>query len=171
MEFFYEQFLTKDYEFKRKQVESAKNALLILTALNFVFLGITVALITIVFYFVFAVIARTRFVEFEYELTGNELVVSKIVNKKSRRIIANIKIDEVVKIKPCNFINTDGIRIINLTLDGMDKKGLKEKIIVVRNEDDVVVGYKISIDNRLQEICKKINPDVFRQRLDNLEEE
>lgn len=171
MEIFYEQYLTKDYEFVRKKVESTKNALLALTCLNFVFLGFTVALITLVIYFIVSLIARRKFVEFEYELTGNELVVSKIVNKKSRRIMANIKIDEVIKIKSVDSVNNEDIKIVDLTLDDIPNKGLKEKILVVSGENDILTGYKVAMDKILHDLCKKINPSVFRQRLDILKEE
>lgn len=171
MEIFYEQYLTKDYGLIRQKVESTKNALLVLTFLNFIFLGFTVALITIIIYFIVSLIAYRKFVEFEYELTCNELVISKIVNKKSRRIIANIKIDEVIKIKSVDSINNEGIKIIDLTLGQLQNKGLKEKILVISGENDILIGYKVAMDKTLHNLCKKINPSIFRQGLDILKEE
>lgn len=162
---FYEQFLTKDYDIKRKKVESSKLALLILALLNTIFISMVVGVITFGFYIFLSLIARYKFIEFEYELTGNELVISKISNKKSRRIVANIKIDEVIKVKTKDSFNNEGIRIVNLCLDEMDN--LCEKVLVVR-EGSSLIGYKVALDKDLARMCGIINPSVFKEQVDTL---
>lgn len=168
MDIFYEQFLTKDYDFKRKKVESAKYALLILTLLNMIFLGKIVAILTFLVYIVVSIIARNKFIEFEYELTGNELVVSKIFNKKNRKIVANININDVIKVKSSDSHISDEIKIINLTLNGMKTEKLIENILIVRVNNSNSIGYKLAMDKNLKNMCEKINPMVFKQSLDIL---
>ncbi len=168
MDIFYEQFLTKDYEFKRKKVESAKQALLILTLLNMIFLGKIIAILTFLVYVILSIIARNKFIEFEYELTGSELIVSKIFNKKNRKIIANININDVIKIKSSNSYINEDIKIINLTLSGIKTKKLTENILIVRVNDSNSIGYKLAMDKNLQKMCEKINPMIFKHDLDIL---
>lgn len=168
MDIFYEQFLTKDYDFKRKKVESAKQALLVLTLLNLIFLGKIIAMLTFFVYVIVSIVARNKFIEFEYELTENELVVSKIFNKKRRKIVANINIKEVIEVKTSDLHTNEKVKIINLTLSGTTTQKLTEKILIVRKYNSDLIGYKLAMDKNLQKMCEKINPTIFKQNLDFL---
>ena len=163
---FYEQFLTKDYGYKQKSFVSIQQALLVLAILNGIFMGIIWALLTIGVYFLMFFIGRNKFLEFEYELTDSDLVISKIMNKKSRKIIGNIDIKNIVEVVSLNNFNRNDVKIINASLKGINKNELNEKILIVR-KDLNLIGYKIAMDKKLYEICTKINPIIFNKHIEN----
>lgn len=162
MEVFYEQFLTKDYGYKQKSFESIQQALLILAILNGIFMGIIWALLTVGVYFLMFLIGRSKFLEFEYELTCSELVISKIMNKKTRKVVGKIDVNKIVEVVSSNNFNRSDVKIVNASLNGIKKDELNEKILLVR-EDSNLIGYKIAMDNNLHEICRRINPIVFNK--------
>ena len=162
MEVFYEQFLTKDYGYKQKSFESIQQALLILAILNGIFMGIIWALLTVGVYFLMFLIGRSKFLEFEYELTCSELVISKIMNKKTRKVVGKIDVNKIVEVVSSNNFNRSDVKIVNASLNGIKKDELNEKILLVR-EDSNLIGYKIAMDNNLPEICRRINPIVFNK--------
>lgn len=161
MDIFYEQFLTKDYGEKQRKYESIGQALILLTILNIIFVGISLAAITIAGYILVFILARKRFLEFEYELTDTELVISKIMNKKSRKLIGKINIENVVEVTSAKSFNKKDVKIINASLDGIEKDGLKESILLIR-VDSNLIGYKIAMDKKLQGMCRRINPIIFK---------
>lgn len=162
MEVFYEQFLTKDYGYKQKSFESIQQALLVLAILNGIFMGIIWALLTVGVYFLMFFIGRSKFLEFEYELTCSELVISKIMNKKTRKVVGKIDVNKIVEVVSSNNFNRSDVKIVNASLNGIKKDELNEKILLVR-EDSNLIGYKIAMDNKLHEICRRINPIVFNK--------
>ena len=162
MEVFYEQFLTKDYGYKQKSFESIQQALLILAILNGIFMGIIWALLTVGVYFLMFLIGRSKFLEFEYELTCSELVISKIMNKKTRKVVGKIDVNKIVEVVSSNNFNRSDVKIVNASLNGIKKDELNEKILLVR-EDSNLIGYRIAMDNNLHEICRRINPIVFNK--------
>lgn len=159
---FYEQFLTKDYGYKQKSFESIQQALLVLAILNGIFMGIIWALLTVGVYFLMFLIGRSKFLEFEYELTCSELVISKIMNKKTRKVVGKIDVNKIVEVVSSNNFNRSDVKIVNASLNGIKKDELNEKILLVR-EDSNLIGYKIAMDNKLHEICRRINPIVFNK--------
>lgn len=162
MEVFYEQFLTKDYGYKQKSFESIQQALLVLAILNGIFMGIIWALLTVGVYFLMFLIGRSKFLEFEYELTCSELVISKIMNKKTRKVVGKIDVKKIIEVVSSNNFNRSDVKIVNASLNGIKKDELNEKILLVR-EDSNLIGYKIAMDNKLHEICRRINPIVFNK--------
>lgn len=166
MDIFYEQFLTKNYGQIQKTFESIKQALLILSILNGIFMGILWALLTLGIYFLVFIIGRNKFLEFEYELTDSDLVISKIMNKKSRKMIASIDVKNIVEVVSSNSFNRSNVKIINASLEGINKDELNEKILLVR-EDSNLIGYKIAMDKKLYEICTKINPIIFNNQIES----
>lgn len=162
MEVFYEQFLTKNYGYKQKSFESIQQALLVLAILNGIFMGIIWALLTVGVYFLMFLIGRSKFLEFEYELTCSELVISKIMNKKTRKVVGKIDVNKIVEVVSSNNFNRSDVKIVNASLNGIKKDELNEKILLVR-EDSNLIGYKIAMDNKLHEICRRINPIVFNK--------
>lgn len=162
MEVFYEQFLTKDYGYKQKSFESIQQALLVLAILNGIFMVIIWALLTVGVYFLMFLIGRSKFLEFEYELTCSELVISKIMNKKTRKVVGKIDVNKIVEVVSSNNFNRSDVKIVNASLNGIKKDELNEKILLVR-EDSNLIGYKIAMDNKLHEICRRINPIVFNK--------
>ncbi len=157
MDIFYEQFVTKDYKAEQKKFNSCRQALGILIIFNII---LNLGILTIFFvacYFVLVIVARKKFLEFEYELTGKDLVINKIINKKSRKIIGNVNLDDVVEIVCEEKFCRKDVKIINASLGEIKN----QKILVMKN-DSGLIGYRMSIDSKLQKIFKSINPTVFR---------
>ena len=125
-------------------------------------MGIIWALLTVGVYFLMFLIGRSKFLEFEYELTCSELVISKIMNKKTRKVVEKINVNKIVEVVSSNNFNRSDVKIVNASLNGIKKDELNEKILLVR-EDSNLIGYKIAMDNNLHEICRRINPIVFNK--------
>ena len=157
MDIFYEQFVTKDYEAEQKKFNSCKKALGILIIFNIIFNLMILTIFFVAFYVVLLIVERKKFLEFEYELTGKELVISKIINKKRRKIIGKVNLDDVLEIVCFEKFCRKDVKIINASLG----KIKNEKILITKN-DSGLIGYRMSIDSKLQRIFKSINPTIFR---------
>ncbi len=157
MDIFYEQFLTKDYSKDQKLFNSIKQALLILILFNVV-LNIKFLVILLLFiYLLIFIISRKKFLEYEYELTVDELVISKIIEKKTRKKIGQFKLGNIIDVKLIENFNRKDIKIVNATLNNLDKNNLKEVVILIK-KDSNLIGYKMAIDEKIQNILKNINP-------------
>lgn len=157
MKFFYEQCLGKDYGNMSKVFGYVQQTLLILTIFSLVFTHFIWSILIFVLYLILLVLSRLIFLEYEYELIDNELIISKIINKKSRKLIARIDVINIIEVNTSDDFSKNGIKIINASIRGC---GLVEKILFVR-ENLKLVGYRVAMDNKLCEICKKINSLVF----------
>lgn len=162
MDVFYEQFLSKNYGKQAKIFESIQQFLLILTVFNLVRMSFMWTILMLILYFLVFIIVNIKFLEYEYELTCDELVLSKIINKKSRKTIGKINVRDIVDVKSLDSnLNGDNIKIINASLDGIDKSELNEKILLVRQNSNLI-GYKVAMDKKLYGMCKMINPIIFK---------
>ena len=161
MDIFYEQFLTKDYSKGKKKFESIKLALTILFIFNIILNISFLALLAMLGYIFILLLSRKKFIEFEYELIGNELIISKIINKRSRKKIVEINLENVVEIISSKKFNRKEIKVIHATLDVLNKENLEENIIIVR-KDSTSIGYKVSLDKKIQTILKNININMFK---------
>lgn len=162
MDVFYEQFLSKDYGKQPKIFEFMKQIFLVLTVFNLVRMSLTWTILMLVLYFIVFMIINIKFLEYEYELTCDELIISKIINKKSRKIIGKINIRDVVNIKSLNdSLGENNIKIINASLSGLNCSELNEKILFVR-QSSTLIGYKVAMDKKLYGMCKMINPIIFK---------
>lgn len=162
MDVFYEQFLSKNYGKQAKIFGSLQQFFLILTVFNLVRMSFMWTILMLGLYFVIFIIINIKFLEYEYELTCDELVISKIINKKSRKTIGKINIRDIVDVKSSNSnLNGDNIKIINASLNGIDKSELNEKILLVRQNSNLI-GYKVAMDKKLYSMCKMINPIIFK---------
>ncbi|MDE6182643.1 MAG: hypothetical protein K2F59_05525, partial [Eubacteriales bacterium] len=95
---------------------------------------------------------------YEYEYYEGELTISKIINRKSRKIIGRFDIDKISKVsKPDNADKS--IKIINACLKKISNNNNKELIIFVGGNEPV--GYYLSIDEKLFEILKRKKPSIF----------
>ena len=161
MDIFYEQFLSKDYSKQQRNIKSTKIVLILLILLN-VFLHNLILIITFsMFYVVVLLIARKKLIEFEYELIGRELIISKIIDKSSRKKLVEINIDNVLEIISTDKIHRENVRIINASLDNLDKNNLSEKIILIKKESNLI-GYKVALDKKLENILKSINSNIIK---------
>lgn len=160
MDIFYEQFITKDYSKEIKKFESIKLALVILIIFNSILRISSLAILFILAYIFVLLLTRKKIIEFEYELIGNELIISKIINKRSRKKIVEINLENVVEIVSLEKFNRKEIKVINSTLDVLNKE-VEENVIIIRNNSNLI-GYKVSLDKKIQNILKNININMFK---------
>lgn len=157
MDQFYEQFLTTDYGKKQKNFEVLSSTLIVLALMSTVLIGIIGAVVFIIGYFIVELIAKSIFLEYEYELTENELVISKIMNKKKRKIITTINIENIVDVNKIQDGNSRNAKLIKACVNN---SGLNEQIIFVTKNSEVI-GFKVAMDKKLLSMCKRINPLNF----------
>ncbi|WP_194191790.1 aromatic acid exporter family protein [Clostridium chrysemydis] len=158
MDIFYEQFITKDYGDIQKKFQSVRNTLVILAMISAVFVGTFGVVTFLMGYVILGLIARNLFLEYEYEITENELVITKIMNKKKRKVITTLNIEKLVNAYSLEEANNKNIRVVNACIE--DDKKLKEKILVI-NRDSKLVGFRVAMDKKLLSICRKLNPMCF----------
>lgn len=157
MDIFYEQFITKDYKNQNKIFNSIKQALIVLAVFNIILNIKTLVILSLLGYFLVYIICRKKFLEYEYELTGDDLVISKIIDRKSRKKIAQFKLGNIIDAKLIENFNRKDIKVVNATLNGLSKSDLKE-VVIITKKDSNLIGYKMTIDEKFQSILKNINP-------------
>lgn len=155
---FYEQFLTEDFEGKRKAIGVMENVILVLSFLAFMYFGLTSAMIIIVLYLGIVVSKHYLFVEYEYALTNNELDIFRITNKSRRKLVTTIDIRRVDNVK-------------KLTSSSETVKGKKcyvgenkelTTLVIEQNEKGQKVNYGLRFDETLLANCRRINPGSFK---------
>lgn len=158
MDCFYEQFIGKDYGAKQKKFEATKEVLIVVAVIVSMFQGVIFGLAVFVIYIILGIFGKNMFLEYEYELTENELVISKIMNKKGRKVIGTIDINNVVDVISADSKLRDGVKIVNASFDDGE---LGQQILYV-NKDSKLIGFKVSMDRNLIYKCKRINVTSFR---------
>ncbi|WP_438521184.1 DUF6106 family protein [Clostridium sp.] len=157
MDKFYEQFLTTDYGNKEKNFKLISSTLIVLALMSAVVIGFMGSIVCLVGYVIVEIIARAVLLEYEYELTENELVISKIMNKKKRKVITTIDIENIVDVNKVQDGNSRNAKLIKACVDN---SGLNEQIIFVTRNSEVV-GFKVAMDKKLLLMCKRVNPLNF----------
>ena len=146
MECFYEQFQTKDYTKLEKSLNITSKFTLVLLALFLVTLNITMAIIFIIIY---ALV-------YEYELTGDELSIYKIMNKSKRKEIGHFSIRDISKVKTIESTNNNN-KIIKAYLEESEHKAM----VYMAKTSKGVIGFKLAMDEKLLNIIKRVNPLAF----------
>ncbi|MCR1952758.1 MULTISPECIES: hypothetical protein [unclassified Clostridium] len=157
MECFYEQFQTKDYG-------SLEKILNILSKVSLIFAILFAAMLNLVFAVVFGLIylgvfilSRKLIVEYEYELTGDELVIFKIMNKSKRTEIGSFNIREISSVKSSERMDKSNSKIVKAYLE---ESGLKNMVYMAKTSKGVV-GFQLAMDENLTNLIKRVNPLAF----------
>lgn len=164
MDIFYEQFLSKNYTKEEKVFKALKLVLIILIFFNITLGSLILTVFMATCYLLTVIISRKIILEYEYELFQKELIISKIMNKSSRKKIACINVENITEIIDLEEFNRKDIKVINTTLSKIDKKKVETKIILVR-KDSALVGYKVALDKKIQSKLKTINSNIFKNKL------
>ncbi|MGL5086060.1 MAG: hypothetical protein ACRC68_10170 [Clostridium sp.] len=90
----YEQFLSGANPKVLSLINNIKNAMLLLAAASYMLFSSVIAVVIIVLYLIFCVATLGIYVEYEYELTENELDIFKILSKKKRKLVKCIDISK-----------------------------------------------------------------------------
>lgn len=158
MEVFYEQFITKDYGEIQKKFQSVRHTLVILAIISVIFVGSFGVITFLLGYIMLGLVARNMFLEYEYEITENELVITKIMNKKKRKVITTLNLEELVCVNSIQEANKKNIKIINACIENDEK--LKERVLII-NKNSSLLGFKIAMDKKLLTMCRRVNPTCF----------
>lgn len=156
MDCFYEQFQTKDYCSIEKIINILKKVSLSIAILLMAMLNIVGAIFFALVYFGISLLSRQIIVEYEYELTGNELSIYKIMNKSKRRELGSFNIKEITSVRTLEKLNGN-TKFIKAYLSD---SGIKPMVYVV-NTSEGVTGFQLAVDEKLLDLIKKVNPLVF----------
>lgn len=156
MDCFYEHFQTKDYRSIEKIINILKKVSLSIAILLMAMLNIVGAIFFALVYFGISLLSRQIIVEYEYELTGNELSIYKIMNKSKRRELGSFNIKEITSVRTLEKLNGN-TKFIKAYLSD---SGIKPMVYVV-NTSEGVTGFQLAVDEKLLDLIKKVNPLVF----------
>jgi hypothetical protein len=116
-----------------------------------------IAAVFALIYLIIFILSRKLIVEYEYELTGNELVIFKIMNKSKRKEIGSFNIRDISSVKNSENIGETNNKIVKAYLEDT---GLKDKIYMAKTSQGMV-GFQLAMDENLTNLIKRVNPLAF----------
>lgn len=153
---FYEQFITKDYGIAPKIMRGLFWATLGL-AVFFLSINFILSIIFIILFLGVELICRKTFLEYEYEYFEGELTISKIMNKKNRKIIGNFTIEQISRVSKPETIDKS-TNVIKACIKGIENN--KELVLFIGGGEHPK-AYYLSIDEKFFEILKREKPSIF----------
>lgn len=155
MEYFYEQFQSKDYKDLDKKLNLVGNIIIGLAIISIFTLQIALLIINILLFIGIKFYKFKSVVEYEYELTSYDLSISKIINKSKRKEIISVNIKEIISIK--DISSNFNEKCIIATLEDI---GIKKQVIKIKL-DNKIINIKLALDENLIGMIKRINPIAF----------
>ena len=156
MDCFYEQFQTKDYSKIEKRMQILSRIALVMAILFLATLNVFGAIVFILMYLIVFIMSRKLIVEFEYELTGDELSIYKIMNKSKRKEIGSINIKQISSVKKLDKISSN-TKLVKAYLEESENKPM----VYLTKKSEGLVGFQLAIDENLMHLIKKVNPLIF----------
>ena len=156
MECFYEQFQTKDYKGIEKVLNIISKVAIVLTILFASLLNIVGAITFAWVDNITFILGRKLIVEYEYELTGDELSIYKIMNKSKRKEVGCFSIREISGVKTLDKVSNN-TKVIKAYLE---EAGIKSMVYMAKTSDGVV-GFQLAMDENLLNLIKRVNPLAF----------
>ena len=156
MDNFYEQLQTKDYGRIEKILGALSKISLAMAILFGVLLNFALAIAFILIYGIVFILSRKIIIEYEYELTGNELSIYKIMNKSKRKEIGSFNIREISSVKTLDKIsgNTKTIKAY------LEDCGINSMVYMAKTSKEVI-GFQLAMDEKLLGLIKRVNPLAF----------
>lgn len=160
MEEFYEQYNGKDYGPFQNIMNSIEYASLILVAVYILgFRTLLIGSFVFIAYVGIVFFNRSKFVAYEYELTIDNLVISKVMTEKRRKKLIDFKLSDIECVS--NTIrNEKKCTIINAYIK--EGKNNNKQYVYVKT----TTGLKclvVNMDKKLISMCYKMKPSVFRE--------
>lgn len=156
MDCFYEQFQTKDYKEIEKIINIISKVTLVLAILFAAMLNIVGAITLSLLYFITFIVGRKLIVEYEYELTGDELSIYKIMNKSKRKEIGSFSIRDISGVKTLDKVSSN-TKVVKAYLE---ESGIKAMVYIAKTSDGVL-GFQLAMDENLLNLIKRVNPLAF----------
>ncbi len=157
MESFYEQFQTKNYSNLEKILNNLSKVVLVITIVFIAMLNFIGAAIFALIYLVAFILSRKLIVEYEYELTGEELVIFKIMNKSKRKEVGNFSVRSISSVKTPEQMVNSNTKIVKAYLK---ESGIKDKIYIAKTSQGLI-GFQLAMDENLIRLIKRVNPLAF----------
>lgn len=157
MDYFYEQFQTREYQVIEGRFKKASNIILILALISLITSLFEFTILFIIIYIMLFFLKRKMIVEYEYELTSYDLSIYKIISKSRRKEIISFNIRNISSVKKVNENNLKEKNIINLCLDDIN---IEKNIVKVKTTKGLMV-LKLAMDDKLIDFIKRINPLAF----------
>ena len=156
MDCFYEQFQTKEYQRIEKSFNILSKASIVIAVLFLAILNIVGAIAFALVYVIIFILSRKIIVEYEYELTGNELSIYKIMNKSKRKEIGSFNIREISSVKTLEKISNK----TKVKKAYLEESGIKSMVYIVKTSEGII-GFQLEEDEKLLDLIKRVNPLVF----------
>lgn len=155
MDYFYEQFQTKNYEELENKFKKIEKIIIVLGIISICFLQIVLFLINVLIFIGIKMYKIKSIVEYEYELTSYDLSINKIINKSKRKEIITFNIKNIISIK--DFNNNFNEKFVNASLKDIE---IKDKILKIKSGTEII-NIKLALDEKLIDIIKRVNPIAF----------
>ncbi|MDV4151485.1 hypothetical protein R0131_11670 [Clostridium sp. AL.422] len=156
MDNFYEQFQTKDYEKIEKTFNIFSKLSLAMAIVFAALLNLVGSMFFILIYSIIFILSRKIIIEYEYELTGNELSIYKIMNKSKRKEIGNFNIREISSVKTLDKLGSN----TKVTKAYLEESGIKPMVFITKNSNGNR-GFQLAMDEKLLDLVKRVNPLSF----------
>ena len=155
MDYFYEQFQTKNYEELENKFKKIEIIIIVLGIISICFLQIFLFLINVLIFIGIKMYKIKSIVEYEYELTSYDLSINKIINKSKRKEIITFNIKNIISIK--DFNNNFNEKFVNASLKDIE---IKDKILKIKSGTEII-NIKLALDEKLIDIIRRVNPIAF----------
>lgn len=152
---FYEQFITKNYGNVPNIINILSKVMLLFSVLFILIFKLILAIQFFLIFIILEILIVKNFIEFEYEYFNGDITISKIINKKRRKVICEFNVNNIVRISKMNIIDK------NITKCTIKDLGLNEIVIFINTKNNKTCGYLIGLDKELYSILKKVNPSLF----------
>lgn len=155
MDYFYEQFQTKDYEELENKFKKLERIIIVLGIISICLLQIFLFIMSVLIFIVIKMYKIKSIVEYEYELTSYDLSINKIINKSKRKEIIAFNIKNIISIK--DFNNNFNEKFVNASLKDIK---IKDRILKIKSGTEII-NIKLALDEKLMDIIKRVNPRAF----------
>lgn len=155
---FYEQFITKNYGNVPNIINILSKVMLLFSVLFILIFKLILAIQFFLIFIILEILIVKNFIEFEYEYFNGDITISKIINKKRRKVrkvICEFNVNNIVRIYKMDIIDK------NITKCTIKNLGLNEIVIFINTKNNKKCGYLIGLDKELYSILKKVNPSLF----------
>lgn len=143
----YEQFLGGANPKALSLVNNIKNAMLILAAASYMLFSSVIAIAIIGLYLIFCLATLGVYVEYEYELTENELDIFKILSKKKRKLVKCIDISKVGRPINSKELNFDKYNKV-IKLYTKDYENYNKQCFVIEESSETKI-YEVALNEEL----------------------
>lgn len=151
-----EQFIENNNDKILKVVTAVKTLILVFAALTYIFESLTLAVLILLVYVIVHFLTLSFFVEYEYELTEDELDLSKIMSKKKRKLIKTINLRNAEFFKDASEFSPQRYSNVKVVKLYTKEYVNKEKQVILINESGDMRAYELSLKDDLKKAIERI---------------